>query len=289
MKSECNDEEARRAYWSTQMDAAYAFMGKMLEYPVEECGESLVSLKEAVAAEGLAVEFSQSLIAGQDARLFYLRSGLIPDFLAVAREMNERGWMLKVEDGFRSREMQRHIALHETVLDLVLQKVIWETRGTIPDPVFLFQRLTCLIATYPKIGTHMSGSAIDISVLRASDHSEVGRGAPYLEMSELTPMESPFVNAEAARNREAISELMRHHGFIPYPQEFWHYSKGDAYAESLTASGRPARYGAVDFDSSTGRVSPILNPCEPLHSMNDIRRHIALALDRVKLRAEKIR
>jgi D-alanyl-D-alanine dipeptidase len=282
MKSERNDEEARRAYWSTQMDAAYAFTGKMLEYPVEECGESLVSLKEAVAAEGLAVEFSQSLIAGQDARLFYLRSGLIPDFLAVAREMNARGWTLKVEDGFRSRAMQRHIALHENVLDLILKKVIWENHGAIPDPVFLFQRLTCLIATYPKIGTHMSGSAIDISVSRSADHVEVGRGAPYLEMSELTPMASPFVSAEASRNREAISDVMRRHGFIAYPQEFWHYSKGDAYAESLTASGRPARYGAVDVDLSTGRTIPIANPGESLHSMDDIRSHIALALSRIR-------
>ena len=282
MKSECNDEDSRRVYWSEQMDAAYGFMSHMLEYPVEECGDSLVSLKETAAAEGLVVEFSQSLIAGQVVRLFYLRSGLIPDFLAVAREMNERGWTLKVEDGFRSREMQRHIALHENLLDLILKKVVWENHGAIPDPVFLFQRLTSLIATYPKIGTHMSGSAIDISVLRSADHAEVGRGAPYLEMSELTPMASPFVSAEATRNREAISDVMRRHGFIAYPQEFWHYSKGDAYAEHLTHSGCSARYGAVDVDFSTGRTIPIANPGESLHSMNDIQKQITQALNRIR-------
>ena len=61
----------------------------------------MVSLPEAVWAEGVQVEFSRTKIARDYDRLFYLREGLIPDFIAVAREMNHRGWTLKVEDGFR--------------------------------------------------------------------------------------------------------------------------------------------------------------------------------------------
>lgn len=287
MKNHTSDEEARRSYWSETMDVAYGFMRHMLEYPVKECGEALVSLVETVAAEGVDVVFSQSRIANQVARQFYLRSGLIPDFLGVARAMKQRGWMLKVEDGFRSRDMQRHIALDENVLDAVLKKVAWEKRGNIPAPEFFFERLTCLIATCPKIGTHMSGSAIDISVLRAEDGSEVGRGAAYLELSELTPMKSPFISAEATRNRYEISDIMRRHGFIAYPYEFWHYSAGDAYAEYLIGSGNPARYGAIECDLSSGRTTPILNARESLHSMEDIRKHIDLALARRQGRDEK--
>ena len=44
------DEDLRRAYWTEQMDAAYAFMRRMLEYPVQDCGEPLVSLRDAVTA-----------------------------------------------------------------------------------------------------------------------------------------------------------------------------------------------------------------------------------------------
>ena len=280
--SPLHDEDRRRAYWTEQMEAAYHFMSQMLEYPVEECGEPLVSLQDAVAAEGVAVEFSHSHIAGRHAHLFYLREGLIRDFLAVAREMNERGWTLKVEDGFRSREMQRDIALQEIVLDTVLQKVLWETHGQMPAPELLFRRLSALAATRPKVGTHMSGSGMDVSVLWSDDLSEVERGGPYIELSELTPMESPFISDEAARNRAEISDIMRRHGFIAYPYEFWHYSKGDAYAEYLTSSGSPARYGPVDFDLSKGSVSPILNAGESLHSMEDIERNIAQALARLE-------
>ncbi len=282
MNNQKKNEEARRQYWTAQMESAYDFMNVIREYPVEECGEPVVSLRDAAASEGITVEFSDTLIAGRHKHLFYLREGLIGDFLAVAGEMNGLGWILKVEDGFRTREMQRNIALQEKVLGVILQKVIWEVKGAAPDPELVFRRLTALSATCPKIGTHMSGSAIDVSVLRTDDFSEVDRGGPYIELSELTPMDSPFISPEAARNRAAISEIFRKRGFIAYPYEFWHYSKGDAYSESLGDSGKPARYGPVDADLSSGAVSAMANPGESLHSMEDFRKHIEPVLGRLK-------
>ncbi len=272
---------ARRAYWTEEMERAHSFMDRILAYPVRECGEPLTPLPEAVAAAGLTVAFSSSLLAGRHARCFRLRSGLVPRFLSAAEAMNARGWVLKVEDGFRSVAMQRDLALHPGILDAVLGKVIWENGGSVPGPDLLFRRLSCLVATRPKIGTHMSGSALDLSVLRASDRSEIDRGGPYLELSELTPMGSPFISGEAARNRAEIEALMQRHGFRAYPSEFWHFSQGDAYAEALAGSGRPARYGAVDFDPATGRLVPIPDPAVSLHAPEDIRRHLALALERL--------
>lgn len=284
MNIEKDHAAVRRAYWTEQMESAYGFMSQMLEYPVAECGESLVSLNEVVTAEDLTVVFSQTQIAGRHARLFYLRAGLIQDFVAVAKQLNARGWTLKVEDGFRSAAMQRDIALHPNVLDIVLQKVIWEAHGQIPTPALLLRRLSSLSATRPKVGTHMSGSAIDISVLQSADLTEVERGGPYLELSELTPMASPFISKAATQNRLEISRIMQRHGFLAYPYEFWHYSNGDAYTESLTHSGKPARYGAVDFNPATGRITPILRPTESLHPLADFQRHLELALERCQLR-----
>jgi len=282
VQSSQNDVAARRAYWAEQMDAAYNFMMAILEYPVEECGEGMTSLPEVVQAEGVRVEFSATKIARNLDRVFYLREGLIKDFVAIAREMNKRGWVLKVEDGFRSREMQKYLALRENVFDVILQKVMWEVEGDTPSPDLLFRRMSALVATIPKIGTHMSGSAIDISVLHAGDLLEVDRGGPYIEMSELTPMTSPFVSAEAAQNRAEITALMEKYGFLAYPYEFWHYNKGDAYDEFLSKSGRPARYGAIDFDPASGSISPIPNPKEPLHSLKEVQRYIEQALDRLR-------
>lgn len=281
MNNKRNDEAARRAYWSEQMETAYGFMSQMLEYPVAECGESLMFLPEAVKAGGLSVEFSHTKLAGKHERLFCLRRGLVEDFIAVSREMNDRGWTLRVEDGFRSRAMQKDLALQESVFDNILQRVIWEAGDKIPDPKLMLRRLTVLIATCPKIGTHISGSAIDISVLRTDDLSEIERSGSYLELSELTPMASPFASIDAIRNRTEISEIMQRHGFIAYPYEFWHYSKGDAYAEYLADSGKPARYGPVDFDPASGSITPVSNAKDPFHSLGDIKKYIELSLNRL--------
>lgn len=276
------DDASRRKYWSEQMESAYDFMEKMKEYPVSECGEAMVSVRQAVKDARLTVKFSDTKIADKYERVFYLREGLIKNVLAVAREMNNRGWFLKVEDCFRTRNMQKHVGLQDCVFDAILQKVIWENNGKIPSPELMFRRFTAFIATSAKIGTHISGSAIDISVYQASNISKLDRGGPYLEMSELTFMDSPFISETATVNRREIKTILEKHGFIAYPFEFWHFSQGDAYAEYITKSGKDARYGAVKFDLSTGKIIPLENPEKPLHSMEQIQGEIDSALARIK-------
>lgn len=117
--------------------------------------------------------------------------------------MNELGWVLRVEDGYRTREIQKYLGLTPKVFDAVLQRVMWELGGKVPSPEFMFRRCSALVATVPKFATHMSGSAIDISVMSRHDPAlEVDRGGPYIELSELTPMNSPFVSALGLRHRK---------------------------------------------------------------------------------------
>jgi hypothetical protein len=127
----------------------------------------------------------------------------------------------------------------------------------------------------------MSGSAIDISVLRRDDRMEVDRDGYYPEMCERTPMNSPFVSAKGHRNRVEITQLMARHGFVTYPWEFWHYNKGDAYAEYFLNTGQPARYGAIDWNESTRSITPIADPDEPLNSDEEIQFEIEQALKRM--------
>jgi len=278
------DEDQRRAYWTEQMDAAGELNEQFLRYPVAECGEPLMSLPAATGAAGVEVVFSATKhISGRD-HLFFLREGLIPAILAAARDLRAKGWILKIEDGYRTRLMQQEAGRLPLIFDVVLQRILWETGGRAPDPDFMLRRLTAIIATRPKIGTHMSGSALDISVLQADNGKEVERGGPYIEISELTPMASPFISTLARRNREAITALMSKHGFIAYPYEFWHYSQGDAYAEYLQKTGKPGRYGAVDLDPKTGKVTPITNPETLLNSREDIQAGIQSALARLSVR-----
>lgn len=275
---------ARRAYWAEQMQAGYDLVQKVLPYEVRECGEPLVSIPDAASAAGIEMLFSMSKIAGELERIYFIRQGLIGDVLAIGRAMNERGWILKIEDGFRTLEMQGQLVRKPELFDAILAKCIWENGGVVPPVELVFRRAIVLIANIPKIGTHMSASAIDISVFRRDDGTEVWRGNPYLEMSERTPMRSPFVEPEALRNRLEIMGMMEAHGFIHFPYEFWHYNQGDAMGHILSGKAGPARYGAINWDPRTNRVEAVADPLSPLNPLPVFEREIAAATERAQRR-----
>ncbi|MCA8998629.1 MAG: hypothetical protein KDA80_16635 [Planctomycetaceae bacterium] len=274
------DDPSRRAYWTEQLELGYQMVEELLAFPVEECGEGFASLPEAAQAAGVEMWFSDSKIAGALHRVFSIRESLVGDVVAIGRDMNERGWILKVEDGYRSLEMQGNLVRKPEVFDMVLEKCIWENGGEVPSVEFVFRRAIVMVANIPKVGTHMSGSAIDISVFR-EDGSEVWRGGPYLEVSEKTPMRSPFITQEELSNRLEITDIMEAHGFMHFPYEFWHYNKGDAGDHILNHKPQPARYGPVDWDSETNRVTPVADPLTPLNPLAQIEQEIANALKRL--------
>jgi D-alanyl-D-alanine dipeptidase len=276
-----HDEAARRAYWTEQMEEGYAMVEKLIAFPVEECGEGFASLREAATAAGVEMHFSTSKIAGELDRVFYMRESLTRDVVAIGREMNERGWILKIEDGFRTLEMQRQLVRKPSVFDTILAKCVWELGGAIPSPEMMLRRAIVLTANMPKIGTHMSGSAIDISVWQR-DGREVWRGNAYLEMSERTPMRSQFVEPEFVENRLAITEMMERHGFMHFPFEFWHYNKGDAGDHILNGKEMPCRFGPVNWNPETNEVTPVEEPCALLNPIPVIEAEIAAALERAR-------
>lgn len=276
------DDEARRSYWAEQMQLGYDLVQRILAFEVRECGEGFASLRDAAAAGGVEMAFSNSKIAGELERVFFMRESLVRHVMAVGRDMNARGWILKIEDGYRSLEMQGQLVRKPELFDAILKKCVWENGGKIPPAELVFRRAIVLIANIPKIGTHMSGSAIDISVLRRSDGSEVWRGYPYLEMSEHTPMRSPFVDASALRNRLEITAMVEAHGFSHFPFEFWHFNQGDALGHILSGQAAPARFGPVHWDPKTNRVTPCEHPLSPLNPLDVIEAEIAAATRRVR-------
>lgn len=282
MNNHTSNEAERHKYWSKQVELAYEFMGKVHEYPVKECGEPMVSMRQAVKDARLTVKFSDTKIADKYKRVFYLREGLIKNFLAVSKEMNDRGWFLKVEDGFRTRNMQKHTALQNIVFNTVLKKVIWEKNGEKPTPELMCRRLNALIANSAKSCTHITGSAIDISVYQASNLSQLDRGGRYMQISEQTFTDSPFISEEATKNRREIKRILKKHGFITHPFKFWHFSLGSSCSELVMKSGEEARYGAINFDLNSGKIVPLENPENLLYTVEETREKIESAIKRIK-------
>ena len=282
MRPSYPDDAARRAYWTDQMEQGYAFVEKLIAFPVEECGEPFASVTEAAADAGVEMLFSTSKIAGDLDRLYVLRESLVEDVIAIARDMNARGWVLKIEDCFRTVEMQRRLGRTPAVFTKIFETCRWENGGAVPSPELVFRRAIVMTANMPKIGAHMSGSAIDISVFQRDDGREVWRGFPYVEVSEHTPMRSPFVAPEFIENRLAITAMMEARGFMHFPFEFWHYNKGDIGAQILNGRTEPARFGAVDWDPKTNQVTTVADPHSFLNPLSVVANEIAAAIERAQ-------
>ena len=276
------DPASARAYWAEQMEKGYELVQRIMAFAVQESGEGFASLQDAVADDRVEIHFSTSKIAGELDRVFFIRESLVHDVIAIGHEMNNRGWILKIEDGYRSLNMQKQLGSKAELFDAILRKCIWENGGVIPSVDLVFRRGSVLIANVPKVGTHMSGSAIDISVFRRDDGSEVWRGNPYLEMSERTPMRSPFVEREWVQNRLEITAIMETYGFMHFPFEFWHYNKGDALGHILTGNSAPAAFGPVHWDPATNKVTAVADSTRPLRPLPEIEREIASAIARTK-------
>jgi D-alanyl-D-alanine dipeptidase len=276
-----DDSAARRAFWIEQLEHSYTLMATMRDHTLAECGEGFASIADAADAAGVEMLFSETPIVDELPRLFYIRSSLADPLMSAAREMNECGWILKIEDGYRSREMQRRLGLKPAVFDSIVRTCIWECCGATPPIELLFRRALCLVANIPANGTHLCGAAVDISVFRRDDGREVCRGKRYLEMSEYTPMQSPFVSPEAQQNRVAITAIMERHGFMHYPGEFWHYNQGDTLAQLLNGRQTPGRYGPVDWEPSENRVTPFPDILTPLTPPDQLAAELTRALARV--------
>ena len=277
------DEEARCRFWTEHMERGYDLVQSMSKYEVKECGEGVVSIPEAAEKAGVEMLFSETKIAGNLDRIYVIRESLMPDLLAIALDMKERGWVLKIEDGYRTREMQTQLGRKPEVFDMIVRSCWRENGGVTPPLDLVKKRSMCLVANYPYSGTHLMAAAVDISVFSIDDGSEVSRGKPYLEMSEYTPMDCPFVSAEEHQNRMDITAIMERHGFLHFPGEFWHYNKGDALYQIVTRSCRQAPYGPIHWNPLTGEITPYNDITSPLTPPDLLAENLQQALKRMKL------
>ena len=76
--------------------------------------------------------------------------------------------------------------------------------------------------------------------------------------------------------------MMATQGFVAFPFEFWHYNQGDALGHVFTGQPAPARFGAVDWDPRTNRVTPCTDPLRPLNPLHVIAAEIDAAMRRAQ-------
>ena len=127
----------------------------------------------------------------------YVRKELIPCLEAVQRDLATKGFALKIYDGYRP---------------LPVQQKMWDL---IRDERFV---------SNPAVnrGRHTRGTAVDVSLV--DRHGKpVPMPSDFDEFSPRAAVSYSGGTSEERRNRDLLQRVMTRHGFLSYPDEWWHF------------------------------------------------------------------
>ena len=74
---------------------------------------------------------------------------------------------------------------------------------------------------------HSRGSTVDLTVVDLATGAELDMGTPFDFFGPLSAGESPDAPAQARANRMLLRQAMENRGFLPYAEEWWHFTLAD--------------------------------------------------------------
>ena len=139
------------------------------------------------------------------------------DLGRVQRYLRRRGLGLLVRDAYRPARASRAM-------------VRWAQRSGRAD----------LVGTYiARHSRHNTGSAVDLTLVRAADGRRLRMGSRFDELS--TRANTLHARGPALRNRLALKGAMERVGFAAYSLEWWHFEhrvQGSRYLDVTLGCGR---------------------------------------------------
>jgi D-alanyl-D-alanine dipeptidase len=196
--------------------------------PVQECGEPLVDVRDALLVDDRKNEDS----AGAEV---HLRRGVL-DRLLEAQALLPGGLRLLFVEGYRPPAIQHRY--FEGYAD--------ELRAAHPEwPADRIRSAASRYVSPPEIAPHTAGAAVDLTLADA-DGRELDLGTPMNANPEQSQgacyTDADNITAEARANRAVLGTALGAAGLINYPTEWWHWSYGDRYW-ALMAGAPAALYG----------------------------------------------
>jgi zinc D-Ala-D-Ala dipeptidase len=155
-------------------------------------------------------------IAGYESPRCLLTQAAAAALANVARELAQRGLVLKVFDCYRPTR---------AVADFVRWARDLDDRAAKAEFYPQVDKRTLFHDGYisPRSG-HSRGSTVDLTLARAADGRELDMGTPFDFFSPRSWPSDRSVGGEAQTNRALLSGAMRQGGFRPYDKEWWHFT-----------------------------------------------------------------
>lgn len=135
-----------------------------------------------------------------DAARCVLREGTARKLDDVQQDLERMGLGLKVFDCYRPLEVQRKF---------------W---AILPDERY--------VADPSKGSRHNRGAAVDLTLVTAGGQ-ELQMPTAFDDFSEKAHRDYQTLPPAAIRNRALLERVMKKHGFIPLPTEWWHFDDAD--------------------------------------------------------------
>lgn len=148
----------------------------------------------------------------------------------VQHELNARGLGLKVFDAYRPQKAVDHfVRWSEDPSDTKTKEKYY--------PDLPKDRLFDLGYIAHKSG-HTRGSTLDLTIVELASGQELDMGSSWDFFGDISHHDSTLVDDEATANRDLLRDVMVRNGFLPYANEWWHY----------TLAGEPYPDTYFDFD-----------------------------------------
>jgi len=232
--------------------------------PIEESFERMVFLPSLFQEAGIPLSLSDlpfNKACGEWAdrpRVFWVRESMAKRLVVLADALSKAGLFFHVEDAFRPVGVQE--GLFKRRVDWILNEhPDWNWEAVLTEA-------KSKTAVTPRLASHKSGAAIDITLRRISDGSPLDLGNKYPEGGALVAIDCPFVTLEQWQTRQIFANSFRMAGFSIYPGEDWHASFDDNLAGvvgNTIIEGYRARYGPIkEFSRDTGEILEVYDKNE---------------------------
>ena len=131
----------------------------------------------------------------------YLRRASAEKLGAAQAELATMGYGLKIFDGYRPLSVQ------------------WKMWEVFPQPGY--------VADPRKGSRHNRGAAVDVTLIRLADGTELPMPTPYDDFSEKAHRKFSNLPADVIQNRELLEQVLTRHGFVGLYTEWWHFDDKD--------------------------------------------------------------
>lgn len=137
----------------------------------------------------------------------------------VNDELSEKGFVLKLYDGYRPQRAVNHFVRWAEDLGDTLYKQSFYPEV---DKALLFEQEYIMARS-----GHSRGSTIDLTLIDKASGKELDMGGVFDYFGELSHLDYNKITEKQINNRMLLREAMISHGFNPLDSEWWHFTLKD--------------------------------------------------------------